>query len=75
MVNNAAGTGAGMINDTGEGSYLILTARRRSTTRRSISARSDPTYLNENDPTGAGTVLTLGSNVTIDQSGTAVINS
>ena len=38
VVNNAAGTGAGTINETGSNTPFILTTRRRSTTRRSISA-------------------------------------
>ena len=38
VVNNAAGTGAGTINDTGETALFISTTRRRSTTRRSNSA-------------------------------------
>ena len=75
VVNNAAGTGAGTINDTGLSSYLYFdgTQTFNNATINLGNKPTNPSSLEEYDPTGAGTVLTLGSKVTIDESGSAEI--
>jgi hypothetical protein len=75
VVNNAAGTGAGTINDSGEGSALYFdnTQTFNNATINLGSTLGYYSYLQDYDFTGAGTVLTLGSNVTIDESGYAQI--
>jgi fibronectin-binding autotransporter adhesin len=74
VVNNAAGTGAGTINDTGEGSYLYFDSKQTfNNATINLGATSGYSFLQEYDFMGAGTVLTLGSNVTIDESGSAHI--
>jgi hypothetical protein len=75
VVNNAAGTGAGTINDTGFASYLYFdntqTFNSATINLGSTSGFGKYSVLEEYDLTGAGTVLTLGSGVTIDESGYA----
>ena len=75
VVNNAAGTGAGTINDTGLSSYLYFDGTQTfdNATINLGNKPTNPSSLYEYDSTGAGTVLTLGSNVTIDESGSAEI--
>jgi fibronectin-binding autotransporter adhesin len=77
VVNNAAGTGAGTIDDTGDSSRLYFdnTQTFNNATINLGGASGDTSYLEEDDTTGAGTVLTLGSNVTIDESGIAQIET
>src|SRR5271157_2491131 len=76
VVNNAAGTGAGTINDTGDGSSLSFdNTQTFNNATINLGNASSYSYLSENDSTGAGTVLTLGSNATIDESGDAVIKT
>ena len=76
VVNNAAGTGAGTINDTGQGSSLSFdNTQTFNNATINLGNASSYSYLSENDSTGAGTVLTLGSNATIDESGDAVIET
>ncbi len=75
-VNNAAGTGAGTINDTGEYSYLQFdnTQTFNNATINLGNTSGYTSYLYEYDVTGAGDqVLTLGTGVTIDESGDAQI--
>jgi hypothetical protein len=75
VVNNAAGTGAGTINDEGEDSELLFdnTQTFNNATINLGSTSGDYSYLQDYDLPDAGTVLTLGSNVTIDESGSAQI--
>ena len=75
VVNNAAGTGAGTINDTGLSSYLYFDGTQTfdNATINLGNKPTNPSSLYEYNSTGAGTVLTLGSNVTIDESGSAEI--
>jgi len=74
VVNNAAGTGAGTINDTGYASYFYFdNTQTFNNATIHLGNTSTYSYLYEDDLTGAGTVLTLGSNVTIDESGYAQI--
>jgi hypothetical protein len=75
VVNNAAGTGAGTINDTGEYSALYFdNAQTFNNATINLGAASGyESYLYEDDLTGAGTVLTLDSNVAADESGYAQI--
>ena len=69
-MNNAAGTGAGTINDTGDDSSLYFdNTQTFNNATINLGSTSGYSYLDEYDTTGAGTVLTLGSNVTIDESG------
>jgi hypothetical protein len=73
-VNNAAGTSAGTINDTGEYSTLNFSNTQTfNNATINLGHTSTDSYLFEDDLTGAGSVLTLGSNVTIDVSGDAEI--
>ncbi len=65
VVNDAAGTGAGTINDTGDDSILYFD---NTQTFNSATINLGNSFLEEYDPTGAGTVLTLGSKVTINES-------
>jgi hypothetical protein len=72
VVNNAAGTGAGTINDTGDGSVLSFDNTQtfnNATINLGYTASGSPSYLADFDANDTGTVLTLGSNVTIDVSG------
>ena len=71
VVNNAAGTGAGTINDTGTYSTLYFdnTQTFNNATINLGNTAGYESTLEEYDSTGAGTVLTLGSKVTIDESG------
>ena len=76
VVNNAAGTGAGTINDTGEGATLYFDNTQtfnNATINLGASTSGDYSSLEEYDQGGAGTVLTLGSNVTVNESGYAQI--
>ena len=75
VVNNAAGTGAGTINDTGQSSFLFFdnTQTFNNATINLGNATGYSSFLYEFDTTGAGTVLTLGSKVTVDESGYAQI--
>jgi hypothetical protein len=76
VVNNAAGTGAGTINDTGEGAALYFDNTQtfnNATINLGSSTSGDYSTLDEYDQTGAGTVLTLGSNVAVNESGYAQI--
>ena len=75
MVNNAADTGAGTINDTGLGSYLYFDNTQTFNNATINLGNASGIQLLEYDLTGAGTVLTLGSNVTIDESGSAYIET
>ncbi len=77
VVNNAAGTGAGTINDTGEDStlYFDKTLTFNSATINLGSTTGYDSHLYEHDSTGAGAVLTLGSGVTINESGNAEIGT
>ena len=75
VVNNAAGTGAGTINDTGAGSEVYFDNTQTFNNATINLGSHDGSYLDEYDLTGAGTVLTLGSNVTIDESGYAQIST
>jgi hypothetical protein len=75
-VNNAAGTGAGTINDTGQYSCIYFeNTQTFNNATINLGATAGYNYLNEDDLTGAGTVLTLGSNVTIDESGNAQVET
>jgi hypothetical protein len=67
VINNAAGDGAGTINDNGGALIFDNTQTFNSATINLAGA------LYENDTTGAGTVLTLGSGVAIDQTGDAYV--
>ena len=67
MVNNAAGNGAGTIDDNGSTLIFDNTQTFNNATINLAGA------LYEDDTTGAGTVLTLGSGVAIDESGDAYI--
>jgi hypothetical protein len=74
VVNNAAGAGAGMINDTGANSTLDFdNTQTLNNATINLGSTSGYSYLCEYDSTGAGTVLTLGSKVTIDESGKAIV--
>ena len=73
MVNNAAGTGAGTINDTGENSLLYFDSTFNNATINLGNTSGGFSFLEKFDSSGAGTVLTLGSGVTIDESGNAEI--
>ena len=75
VVNNAAGTGAGTINDTGQSSFLFFdnTQTLNNATINLGNATGYSSFLYNSDTTGAGTVLTLGSTVTVDESGYAQI--
>ena len=76
VVNNAAGTGAGTINDTGEYSNLYFDNMQTfNNATINLGSTSGYSVLEEDDLTGAGTVLTLGSGVTIDESGYAYIET
>jgi hypothetical protein len=76
VVNNAAGAGAGTINDTGDGSSLSFdNTQTFNNATINLGNTSGYSYLNENDTTGAGTVLTLGVSVTIDEGGNAAIET
>ena len=74
-MNNAAGTGAGTINDTGMYSTLYFdntqTFNNATINLGNASGGFQPSF--QDDTTGAGTVLTLGSQVTIDESGLGYI--
>jgi hypothetical protein len=72
VVNDAAGTGAGTINDTGGDSYLYFdNTQTFNNATIDLGATSEGlSFLKEYDTTGSGAVLTLGSNVTVDASGT-----
>ena len=67
VVNNAAGNGAGTINDNCSTLAFDNTQTFNNATINLAGA------LYEDDTTGAGTVLTLGSGVAIDESGDAYI--
>jgi hypothetical protein len=72
VVNDDAGPGVGMIDDTGSGSQLDFDNTQtfnNATINLGSASGGYISYLSEDDLTGAGTVLTLGSNVTIDESG------
>jgi hypothetical protein len=71
VVNDAAGVGAGTINDTGDSTILYFdnTQTFNNVTIDLGSTSGGYSFLSEDDLTGAGAVLTLGSNVTIDESG------
>jgi hypothetical protein len=74
VVNNAAGAGAGTINDTGYESYLHFdNTQWFNNATINLGAASGYSFLHDDDMTGAGTVLTLGSKVTIDESGSSYI--
>jgi hypothetical protein len=76
VVNNAAGAGAGTINDTGENSTLYFDKTQTfNNATINLGSTSGFSYLDEHDATGAGTVLTLGAGVTIDESGAAYIET
>jgi hypothetical protein len=75
-VNNAAGTGAGTINDTGAYSTLYFdNTQTFNNATINLGSTSGESLLEEYDLTGLGAVLTLGSGVTIDQSGYAYIET
>jgi hypothetical protein len=68
-VNNAAGTGAGTIDDTGDGSGLNFNNTQTfNNATINLGNTSEYSYI-EDGATGAEAVLTLGSGVTIDASG------
>jgi hypothetical protein len=75
-VNNAAGTGAGTINDTGQYSdlYFANTETFDNATINLGNASSSYSYLEEYDSINAPTILTLGPNVTVNESGNATID-
>ena len=76
VVNNAAGTGAGTINDTGSSSHLYFdNTQTFNNATINLGATSGTSFLHEFDLTGAGTALTLGSKVTINESGGAQISA
>ena len=76
VVNNAAGTGAGTINVTGGSSSLNFdNTQTFNNATINLGAGQGGSSLSENDLTGAGTVLTLGPGVTIDESGEALIDT
>ena len=77
VVNDAAGTGAGTINDTGISSELYFdnTQTFNNATINLGNTSGYFSYLWDYDSTGAGAVLTLGRNVTIDESGDASIET
>jgi hypothetical protein len=70
VVNDAAGSGAGTINDTGTYSTLYFdnTQTFNNATIDLGNTSGYASHLSEYDSTGAGTVLTLGPNVTINES-------
>ena len=71
VVNNAAGTGAGTISDTGYDSCLYFdNTQTFNNATINLGNTSIQLFLRIYS-TGAGTVLTLGSNVAIDESGKA----
>ena len=71
VVNNAAGTGAGTINDTGDDSTLFFdNTQTFNNATINLGSTSGYSVLEEYDSTGAGTVLTLGSNVTSTRAAT-----
>ena len=76
-VNDAAGTGPGTIDDTGYGSivYFDNTQTFNNATINLGSTTGNYGILDEDDVNDVGTVLTLGSNVTINEIGYAQINS
>jgi hypothetical protein len=76
VVNNAAGTGAGTI-DIGDGGdlYFDNTQTFDNVTINLGDTPEGDSVLTEDDTTGAGTVLTLGSSVTIDERGGAFIET
>jgi hypothetical protein len=74
VVNDAAGNAAGTINDTGGGGDLEFdNTQTFNNATINLGATSGYSVLGEDDLTGAGTVLTLGSNVTINESGYAYV--
>ena len=73
-VNNASGTGPGTINDTGEQTGLsFVGAQTFNNATINLGNSTDPSFLVHYGSTDARTVLTLGPNVTIDESGSAYI--
>jgi hypothetical protein len=76
-VNDAAGTGPGTIDDIGYGSivYFDNTQTFNNATINLGSTTGNYSIIYEDDLNDVGTVLTLGSNVTIDEIGSAQINS
>ena len=72
VVNNAAGNGPGTINDNC-GILAFDNTQTFNNATINLGNASSYSYLGENDTTGAGTVLTLGSGVAIDESGVAYI--
>ena len=75
-VVGSSGSGPGTINDTGEVAELHFdNTQTFNNATINLGGADTYSYLEENDSTGAGTVLTLGSNVTIDESGFALINT
>jgi hypothetical protein len=74
-VVGSSGSGPGTINDTGEASQLFFdnTQTFNNATINLGSTSGNSSYLYENDTTGAGTVLTLGSGVAIDESGSSEV--
>jgi len=76
VVNTAAGKAGGTINDTGYVSNLYFdNTQTFNNATINLGNTGYYSFLYENDPTGAGTVLTLGSNVTINESGYAQIQT
>jgi hypothetical protein len=73
VVNNAAGTGPGTINDTGSGSFLNSNGTQTfNNATINLGAALGYNLLTES---GSGTVLTLGSNITINENGNAIISA
>ena len=75
VVNNAKGTGAGTVNDTGSDSHSLFRqhADVQQCDDQSRHYVENLSTLEAYDPKGVGTVLTLGSKVTINESGDAII--
>ena len=72
VVNNAAGTGPGTINDTGSGSFLNFDGTQ--TFNNATINLGTALVFDLLTESGSGTVLTLGSNITINESGNAIIS-
>ena len=77
-VTGSSGSGPGTINLTGANSYLYMEGTETLNTATNTATLniggSSYDYLYNYDPSGAGAVLTLGSNLTINQTGYAYLD-
>ena len=77
-VTGSSGSGPGTINLTGANSYLYMEGTETLNTATNTATLniggSSYDYLYNYDPSGAGAVLTLGSNLTINQTGYAELD-